>query len=208
MPLASYFKALIAKDPRPNQEIAQKIGMSPSNLSKILNGDNDNPAWLTIVSLTKELGGSLDEAADIVSEEKRDLASLVGAQRQRIDDQRAIIENQQRTFDFRVNDYEKRLADKDTVLAERQRILQKQLDDSVSTYRERLQMTKDVYEARLLEHKNQLQRERNRCDSLQSEIARIRKIDTFLSVALAIVAVVALYLIIDAFNGDWGFILY
>lgn len=208
MPFASYFKTLISKDPRPNQEIAQKIGMSPSNLSRILSGDNDNPSWLSAVALAKELGGSLDEAAGIVSDEKRDLSTLVGAQQQRIEDQRAIIENQQRTFDFRVNDYEKRLADKDAVLATRQAILQKQADDVLATYKERLELTRESYEVRLKEHKDQLQRERDRCNSLQTEIGRMRKTDTILSVVVAIITLIAMYIVFDAFNGAWGFIQY
>lgn len=215
MKLHEYLKALKIKASLSNNEIAQKTGISISNLSRILSGENDNPSWLTLVPLFQELHGSMDAAAGLTDDNDENLASLVGALRQRIDDQKAIIDNQQRTFDFRVNDYEKRLEDKNEVLAERQRILQKQADDAIAVYTQRLTRTTEVYEERLKEHKNQLQRERDsyadlqkRYDMLQRDMIRIRRIDSIMTVGLVILAIVAIYLTIDALNGGWGLILY
>ncbi len=206
--LHEYLKSLKTKASLSNSDLAQKSGVSIANLSRILSGENDNPSWQTLVPLFRVLNGSMDAAAGIHQDEVENMASVAGALQQRVNDQKEIIDNQQRIFDYRIQDYEKRLADKDRVLAERQTILERQISEMKQTCDDRMDTQKKFYDVRLDEHKKQLERERNQIDLYRSEMNRMRKVDTALSVALAVAVVVALYILLDAFNGAWGFIVY
>lgn len=208
MELHEYLNALILKASITKSALAQKSGVSIANLSRILSGDNDNPSWQTLVPIFRELNGSMDAAADLRQDEMENMTSLVGALRQRVEDQKDIIENQQRTFDFRVQDYEKRLAEKDRVLIERQTILERQNAEMKTTCDSRMETQKNFYDERLAEHKKQLERERQQIELYRNEINRMRKADTALSVGIAVIALLAMYVVLDAFNGSWGLIVY
>jgi hypothetical protein len=67
---------------------------------------------------------------------------------------------------------------------------------------------KETYNERVADFRSRLEREEARSNSLQREIRRIRVINTGLAIAIAVVAVVALYVVIDALNGGWGLIRY
>ena len=86
-----YLKALKIKASLSNKEIAQKAQQSESNVSRIFNGENDNPSILSIVAIVKVLHGSLDKMFGITEDEEESLRPLVGALRQRVDDQRENI---------------------------------------------------------------------------------------------------------------------
>lgn len=213
--LHEYLNALIIKASLTKTTLAQKSGVSIANLSRILSGDNDNPSWQTLVPLFRVLKGSMDAAADLRQEDVENMTSLVGALRQRVEDQKDIIENQQRTFNFRVQDYEKRLAEKDKVLIERQEILERQNAEMKTTCDSRMETQKNFYDERLAEHKKQLERERAQIELYRDEMSRMRKADTALSNGLVIAVIVmvislitSLYFIMDSLNGTWGLIRY
>lgn len=86
MPLSEYLKALKTKKNLTAAEIAQKSGISISSISRILSGENDNPSWQTIVPIFKIMGGSMDAAAGIQSEDAAQSAGMVAVLQQRIQD--------------------------------------------------------------------------------------------------------------------------
>ena len=174
-----YLKALKIKASLSNKEIAQKAQQSESNVSRIFNGENDNPSVLSIVAIVKVLHGSLDKMFGITEDEEESLRSLVGAMRQRVDDQREIITG-----------------------------LQQSIERQDAIHAQRLEDIKAANNERLADYRSQLEREQSRVDSLQKEIRRIRVINTAVAITIAVVAVVALYVVIDALNGGWGLIRY
>ena len=174
-----YLKALKIKASLSNKEIAQKAKQSESNVSRIISGENDNPSILSIVPIVKALNGSLDKMFGITEDEEESLRSLVGALRQRVDDQRENI----------VSLHEAR--------ARQDELHAKHIADVRESCKERL-----------TDYSAQLERERGRVDTLQREIRRIRVINTAVAITIAVVAVVALYVVIDALNGGWGLIRY
>lgn len=63
-----YSEQLKAMKQRKNisaSEIAQKSGIPESTVSRILNGQTENPTFVTIVAIVKAMGGSLDELVGI-----------------------------------------------------------------------------------------------------------------------------------------------
>lgn len=174
-----YLKALKIKSSLSNKEIAQKAQQSESNVSRIISGENDNPSVLSIVPILKILHGSLDKMYGIQEDEEESLRSLVGALRQRVDDQREIITGLQES-----------IVRQDAIHAQR-------LDD-----------IKALNTERLSDYKDQIKREQDRCNTLQKEIRRIRVINTAVAITIAVVTMVGLYVVIDALNGGWGLIQY
>ena len=174
-----YLKALKIKASLSNKEIAQKAQQSESNVSRIISGENDNPSILSIVAIVKTLHGSLDKMFGITEDEEESLRSLVGAMRQRVDDQRETITGLQESIARQDAIHSQRLAD-----------------------------IREAHNERLADYRAQLEREQSRVDSLQREIRRIRVINTAVAITIAVVAVVALYVVIDALNGGWGLIRY
>ena len=174
-----YLKALKIKASLSNKEIAQKAQQSESNVSRIISGENDNPSILSIVAIVKVLHGSLDKMFGITEDEEESLRSLVGALRQRVDDQRENIVSLQEAR------------------ARQDELHAKHISDVRESCKERL-----------ADYSAQLEREQSRVDSLQREIRRIRVINTAVAITIAVVAVVALYVVIDALNGNWGLIRY
>ena len=174
-----YLKALKIKASLSNKEIAQKAQQSESNVSRIISGENDNPSILSIVAIVKVLHGSLDKMFGITEDEEESLRSLVGALRQRVDDQRENIVSLQEARARQDELHAKHIAD-----------------------------VRESCKERLADYSAQLDRERSRVDSLQQEIRRIRVINTAVAITIAVVAVVALYVVIDALNGGWGLIRY
>lgn len=174
-----YLKALKIKASLSNKEIAQKAQQSESNVSRIISGENDNPSILSIVAIVKVLHGSLDKMFGITEDEEESLRSLVGALRQRVDDQRENIVSLQEARARQDEFHAKHIAD-----------------------------VRESCKERLADYSAQLERERSRVDSLQQEIRRIRVINTAVAITIAVVAVVALYVVIDALNGGWGLIRY
>lgn len=174
-----YLKALKIKASLSNKEIAQKAQQSESNVSRIISGENDNPSILSIVAIVKVLHGSLDKMFGITEDEEESLRSLVGALRQRVDDQREIITG-----------------------------LQESIARQDALHAQRLADIRESHAERLADLHTQLEREQARVDSLQREIRRIRVINTAVAITITVVAVVALYVVIDALNGGWGLIRY
>lgn len=176
-----YLKALKIKTGLSNKEIAQnaKPQQSESNVSRIISGENDNPTILALVAIVKQLNGSLDKMYGIQEDEDESLRSLVGALRQRVEDQRENIVSLQNA-----------LASQDAIHAQRMADM------------------KETYNERVADFRSRLEREEARSNSLQREIRRIRVINTGLAIAITVVAVVALYVVIDALNGGWGLIRY
>ena len=174
-----YLKALKIKASLSNKEIAQKAQQSESNVSRIISGENDNPSILSIVAIVKVLHGSLDKMFGITEDEEESLRSLVGALRQRVDDQRENIVSLQEARVRQDELHAKHIAD-----------------------------VRESCKERLADYSAQLERERSRVDTLQKEIRRIRVINTAVVITIAVVAVVALYVVIDALNGGWGLIRY
>ena len=176
-----YLKALKIKSGWSNKEIAKNAQppQSESNVSRIMSGENDNPSILSIVAIVKPLHGSLDKMYGITEDEEESLRSLVGAMRQRVDDQREIITG-----------------------------LQDSIARQDALHSQRLADIRESHAERLADMHVQLAREQSRVDSLQKEIRRIRVINTAVALPIAVVAVVALYVVIDALNGTWGLIRY
>lgn len=174
-----YLKALKIKASLSNKEIAQKAQQSESNVSRIVTGENDNPSILSIVPIVKVLHGSLDKMYGISEDEEESLRSLAGALRQRVEDQREIISG-----------------------------LQESIARQDALHAQRLSDIRESHTERLADYRSQLEREQARVDSLQKEIRRIRVINTAVAITIAVVAVVALYVVIDALNGGMGLIRY
>lgn len=174
-----YLKALKIKASLSNKEIAQKSQVSESNVSRIISGENDNPSILSLVPIVKVLQGSLDKMFGIAENEDESLRSLAGSLRQRVEDQRDIITGLQESIARQDAFHAQRLAD-----------------------------IRESHAERFADLRTQLEREQARVDSLQREIRRIRVINTAVALTIAVVAVVALYVVIDALNGGWGLIRY
>lgn len=174
-----YLKALKIKTSLSNKEIAQKTQTSESNISRMLSGENNNPSILSLVPVVKVLNGSLDAMFGIKADEDENLRSLAGALKQRVEDQRETMVSLQDA-----------LARQDTLHAQRMADM------------------KEAYAERSADYRSQLEREQARCNTLQKETRRLRTINTIAVAALVLVAVVASYIVIDAFNGNWGLIQY
>ena len=174
-----YLKALKIKSSLSNKEIAQKAQQSESNVSRIFNGENDNPSILSIVAIVKVLHGSLDKMFGITEDEEESLRPLVGALRQRVDDQRENIVSLQDAQ-----------ARQDAIHAERIADMREAFNEQKSEFR------------------NRLEREEARSNSLQREVRRLRTVNTAMAATIVLVVIVALYIVIDALNGGWGLIQY
>lgn len=164
-----------------NKEIAQnaKPEQSESNVSRMINGENVNPTILSLVAVVRQLNGSLDKMYGIKEDEDESLRSLVGALRQRVEDQRENIVS-----------------------------LQDALARQDSIHAQRMADMKESYNERMADFRNRLDREEARCNSLQKETRRLRGINTVAIVTTVLVTIVALYVVIDALNGGWGLIRY
>ena len=174
-----YLKALKIKASLSNKEIAQKAKQSESNVSRIITGENDNPSILAIVPIVKVLHGSLDKMFGITEDEEESLRSLVGALRQRVDDQRETMVS-----------------------------LQDALVRQDELHKQRMADMKEAHTERSADYRSQLEREQSRCNTLQKETRRLRVINTIAVVTAAIAIAVAMYFVIDANNGGWGLIRY
>jgi predicted RNase H-like nuclease (RuvC/YqgF family) len=86
--------------------------------------------------------------------------------------------------------------------------LQNALASQDAIHAQRMADMKETYNERVADFRSRLEREEARSNSLQREIRRIRVINTGLAIAIAVVAVVALCVVIDALNGGWGLIRY
>ena len=174
-----YLKALKIKSSLSNKDIAQKTGQSESNVSRMISGDNDNPSVLALVPVVKFLNGSLDAMFGITADEDENLRSLAGALKQRVEDQRETMVNLQDALTRQDELHKQRMADMKAAAKER-------MDD----------------------FRSQLDREQERCNTLQKEARRLRAINT-IAIATAVIAIaVAMYFVIDANNGGWGLIRY
>lgn len=111
--LFEYLKALKTKKNLTAQYISEKSGISVSNISRIFNGENDNPSWNTIVPIFKAMGGSLDIAAGIQNQDLADANSLVIALQQRNVDLKETITEQKENIVF----YKDRLSSEREALA-------------------------------------------------------------------------------------------
>lgn len=174
-----YLKALKIKASLSNKEIAQKAKQSESNVSRIISGENDNPSILSIVAIVKALNGSLDKMFGITEDEEESLRSLAGALRQRVEDQRENIVS-----------------------------LQDALARQDSIHAQRMTDMKESYNERMADFRSRLEREEARSNTLQKETRRLRIINTAAIATMVLVIIVALYVVIDAFNGGWGLIRY
>lgn len=174
-----YLKALKIKASLSNKEIAQKTGQSESNVSRMISGDNDNPSVLALVPVIKILNGSLDAMFGIKGDEDENLRSLVGALKQRVEDQRETMVN-----------------------------LQDALVRQDELHKQRMADMKEAHTERSADYRSQLEREQARCNTLQKETRRLRVINTIAVVTAAIAIAVAMYFVIDANNGGWGLIRY
>ena len=125
------------------------------------------------------LCGKWSKRFGITEDEEESLRSLVGALRQRVDDQRENIVSLQEARARQDELHAKHIAD-----------------------------VRESCKERLADYSAQLERERGRVDTLQREIRRIRVINTAVAITIAVVAVGALYVVIDALNGGWGLIRY
>lgn len=164
-----------------NKEIAQnaKPEQSESNVSRMINGENVNPTILSLVAVVRQLNGSLDKMYGIKEDEDESLRSLVGALRQRVEDQRENIVS-----------------------------LQDALARQDSIHAQRMADMKESYNERMVDFRSRLEREEARCNSLQKETRRLRGINTVVIVTAVLLTIVALYVVIDALNGGWGLIRY
>lgn len=176
-----YLKALKIKSGLSNKEIAQnaKPAQSESNVSRIISGENDNPTILSLVAVVRQLNGSLDKMYGIKEDEDENLRSLAGALRQRVEDQRENIVS-----------------------------LQDALARQDSIHTQRMADMKESYNERMADYRSRLEREEARSNTLQKETRRLRVINTAAIAAMVLVIIVALYVVIDAFNGGWGLIRY
>ena len=176
-----YLKAWKIKVGLTNKEIANNAqpSQSESNVSRIISGENDNPSVMSVVPIVKVLHGSLDKMYGITEDEEESLRSLVGALRQRVDDQRENIVS-----------------------------LQDALARQDSIHAMRMTDMKESYNERMADFRSRLDREEARCNSLQKETRRLRGINTVAIVTTVLVTIVALYVVIDALNGGWGLIRY
>lgn len=174
-----YLKALKIKASLSNKEIAQKAQQSESNVSRIFNGENDNPSVMSVVPIVKVLHGSLDKMYGITEDEEESLRSLVGALRQRVDDQRENIVSLQEARARQDELHAKHIAD-----------------------------MKESFNEQKADFRNRLEREEARSNSLQREVRRLRTVNTAIAATIVLVVIVALYIVVDAFNGGWGLIRY
>ena len=176
-----YLKALKIKSGLSNKEIAQnaKPAQSESNVSRIISGENENPTILSLVAVVRQLNGSLDKMYGIKEDEDESLRSLVGALRQRVEDQRENIVS-----------------------------LQDALARQDSIHAMRMADMKESYNERMADFRSRLEREESRCNSLQRETRRLRGINTVVIATAVLLTIVALYVVIDALNGGWGLIRY
>lgn len=203
MKLHEHLNALKIKACLSKTEIAQESGISISNVSRIFSGENDNPSILTLVPIVKVLNGSLDLIYGLRAGEDENLASLVGALKQRLLDKQALIEHQEKVLENRVAEYERRLAEHKDAINSRRSIFNNQIA---------------AYEKHIADLKEQLAREKDHNQDLkqqvadaQKEVQRTHRTNLALSICVAIMAIMlvfALYLVIDAFNGIWGLIQY
>lgn len=65
--LSTYLQAFFKKSHIPMAEVSRQSGVSIPTISRMRSGEISNPQWLTVVSLFRAIGGSLDAAADITA---------------------------------------------------------------------------------------------------------------------------------------------
>lgn len=172
-----YLKALKIKAGLSNKDIAQAAKQSESNTSRIITGENDNPSVLSLVPIIKTLHGSLDAMYGIKQDEDENLRSLAGALKQRVEDQHENIVS-----------------------------LQDALARQDDLHKQRMEDMKAAAKDRIDDFRAQLEREQDRCNTLQKELRRIRVVNTVISITASIMVILALYMVIDAMNGSWGLI--